>query len=114
MILVNCNSFGNQGNDIRDNLDTVPNYFNRLIGCACQVYTSASFSVNTNIVTGPSVGTLGIGALSGSPWNNPGGKDFSLNLVQGQKCRSQGFPRNFPGIPTSSFWDIGVAQHSVP
>jgi len=114
MILVNCAAFGNQYNDIRDNLDLTPNFFNRVIACACQTYTTASFNIISNLTTGPSVGVQVMGALSNSPWNNPGGKDFSLNSVQGQKCQGQGFPRNFLNIPTASFWDIGAAQHQVP
>ena len=107
MILVNSVAFGNS-QDIRDNLDTTPNYLSRIIGSAAQLFTTGSFTKNSNIIS--------LAQLTANPFNNPGGKDFSLNNVPGggQACQGFGFPQTFLGIPTASFWDAGAAQHKVP
>lgn len=51
-------------------------------------------------------------ALTGDPFTNAAGGDFSLNNTAGAgaACKAVGFPSNFFGLSTNSFPDIGMAQ----
>lgn len=52
-------------------------------------------------------------ALTGSPFTNGASGDFSLNNTAGAgaACRAVGYPGVFPGGLTTSYLDIGAAQH---
>ncbi len=55
--------------------------------------------------------------LTGNPFNNAGSGDFSLNNTAGAgaACRAAGYPASFgAGLSTSSYPDIGAAQHQDP
>ena len=107
-IYINCLGWGNNLNDgeFRDNADVTPNYLMRLIGCAAFNFTSASITSTSNLT--------GFVFLTANPFNNPAGKDFSLNGVVGggSACKNAGYPQRYYGIPTVSFFDIGAAQHN--
>lgn len=51
--------------------------------------------------------------LTGSPFTNGASGDFSLNNTAGAgaACRAVGYPGVFPGGLTTSYLDIGAAQH---
>ena len=102
--LVNCLAFGNSG-DFRDNNDATPNYLSRFIGCAGTLNTPTTITTSANLI--------GFQTLTTNPWNNAGGKDFSLNNTAGggASCRAAGQPSSYLGINTSAFFDIGAAEH---
>lgn len=54
--------------------------------------------------------------LTGNPFTNVAGGDFSLNNTSGAgaACRAAGFPGVFPGGTTTGYLDIGAAQHADP
>jgi len=55
--------------------------------------------------------------LTGDPFTNAAGNDFSLNNVAGAgaACRNAGFPGALPGLATPlGYADIGVYQHQDP
>lgn len=58
----------------------------------------------------------GFTALSGDPFTNAAGGDFSLNNTAGAgaSCRAAGFPGVFPGGLTTGYLDLGAAQHADP
>lgn len=51
--------------------------------------------------------------LTGDPFTNAAGGDFSLNATAsaGAACRSVGFPSVFPGATSTSYVDLGASQH---
>jgi hypothetical protein len=53
-------------------------------------------------------------ALSGSPFTNASGGDFTLNNTAGAGASCRGVSVTIPGISTTSYPDIGVAQHTDP
>lgn len=80
---------------------------NRLINCAGYNNTTANYNTTNLLVV------EGFQALSGSPFTNAAGGDFSLNSTAGTGAalRGTGLPGVFPGATTTSFVDIGAAQH---
>lgn len=59
---------------------------------------------------------IGFINLTGNPFNNPAGNDFSLNGVAGAgaACRAAGILGLFPGLATTSYQDLGAVQHQDP
>ncbi len=55
-------------------------------------------------------------ALTGNPFVNAAGGDFSLNSTAGAGAllRAAGFPLSYPGLSTTNAHDIGAAQHADP
>jgi len=72
-------------------------------------YYSNTLGNTNNLNTGPN--SI---AMSASPFNNPGGNDFSLNsaAVGGLELKNAGFPSVMPGQTTPvGYPDIGVYRH---
>jgi hypothetical protein len=53
--------------------------------------------------------------LTGNPFTNAAGGDFSLNSTSGAgaACRGTGYPGVFPGGLTTGHVDIGAVQHAA-
>jgi hypothetical protein len=81
--------------------------------------TDRFFIARTNAFSGTKTNfTTGIGdiALTGDPFTNAAGDDYSLDNVanQGAACRGAGFPGVFPGGLTTGYVDVGAVQHADP
>lgn len=68
-----------------------------------------------NVGTGKGVLNIGAVALSGSPFTNAAGQDFSLNNTAGAgaACRAAGYPGALP-VGGTGYLDIGALQHADP
>jgi hypothetical protein len=80
-----------------------------LYNCAGASNTSGNF----NSFTSPSQNVIGFVSLSGDPFTNAAGGDFSLNNTAGRgaACRAAGIAGAFLGESTTSYLDIGAVQH---
>ncbi len=78
------------------------------VNCAYYSNTSGKYSTGANITR-----VIGEVTLSGDPFTNTSGGDFSLNTTAGAgaACRAAGSPGVMPGGSTTGYLDIGVAQH---
>jgi hypothetical protein len=98
---INCLSTNNTGKGFFSSApaDTVA------INCAHFNDTGGGFTAGV-----ASEGTI---ALSGDPYVNRAGGNFALNSTAGAGAavRAASFPSSFPGVATSTFSDIGAAQH---
>lgn len=79
----------------------------------CSYYNNTSGGVNS---TGVIYNAGAIAVTAGSVFTNAAGNDFSLNNTanQGALLRAAGFPGTFPRGTTTSYLDIGAAQHANP
>ena len=102
--LVNCISYGNTGYGFRSDSDG----FETLINCAAGSNSSGAQLGFTQV--------LGLIALSGDPFTNAAGGDFSLDTTAGEGalCRAAGFPTSFNAAATNVYRDVGAAQHQDP
>lgn len=103
-VAANCVSVGNAGNgfEASASLDLV-----RLFNCA----TQGNLAATSNIPVACMYGTV---VLTGNPFTNAAGNDFSLNTTSGAglACRAAGIPGAFPpGASTTSYKDLGAAAH---
>ena len=80
----------------------------------CAGYNNTSGNVVTTSQT--HAAQLGFITLTGSPFTNAAGGDFSLNTTAGAgaACRAAGYPGLLPRGTTTAYTDIGVAQHADP
>lgn len=104
-ILTNNGGYGVESTNTNDFI-TVEN---------CAFYNNTSGQVDTTKITGTNV--ISSITLTGLPYNNAAGNDFSLNNVAGQgaACRAAGEPiGNFTSLTTRSYRDIGASQHADP
>lgn len=88
---------------------------------AATLLASDEFSVDYNAYynnTSGSINGLSAGAhdvtLSGDPFTNAAGGDYSLNSTAGAgaACRASGIPGVFLDLSTTGYIDIGMAQHA--
>jgi hypothetical protein len=83
----------------------------------CAGYNNTSGLVNsTNVLA---VNQIGLVTLTGSPFTNAAGNDFSLNNTAGAgaACRAAGIPgaaagNQLPGLSTLAYLDVGASQHA--
>lgn len=125
----NCTSYGNGRDGFRDSASQTSGIQNCIAegnggfgytlsgATGAFILTSASYnntSGATSITTGRS--NIDVTALTGSPFTNAAGGDFSLNTTTGAgaSCRAAGYPGVFPGISTTGYLDMGAAQHIDP
>jgi hypothetical protein len=68
-------------------------------------------TLNYSLTNGP-VAVFSFQTLTGDPFTNAAGGDYSLNNTTGAGAllRAAGFPSTFPGLSTNNFPDIGAAQ----
>lgn len=107
---INCIATGNTGKGF-DATATNDSYF---YNCAAWSNTGGNWSTNFNAAQ-----QINCHALSGDPFTNAVGGDFSLNNTAGAgaTCRAAGIPGlssslyTFPGLSTNAYPDIGAAQH---
>jgi hypothetical protein len=75
----------------------------------------ATFGNGTAVAFGTGVNTLNLNAITGggSFFTDAANQDFSLNNTAGAGalCRATADPGVFPEIPTTSYMDVGAAQH---
>lgn len=66
-------------------------------------------AIDPNIVSYQQINCL---TLSGNPWVNPGGNDFSLNTTSGAGalCRQAGLPGALPGLSTTGYRSLGAVE----
>ncbi len=78
------------------------------VNCAYYNNTSGNYSGGADVSR-----FIGDVTLSGDPFTNTSGGDFSLNTTSGAgaACRAAGSPGVMPGISTTSYLDIGAVQH---
>src|SRR5579871_300772 len=103
-VLVNCLAWNNAQNDYDNN---IASWRARLFNCAGVTKGSNWSSQNT----------FGFISLSAYPNTNAAGGDFGLNnaVGGGALCRGAGYPASYFGLSTtSSYFDIGAAQHPDP
>lgn len=108
---VNCISVGNSGYGY--NAFTAPPTV-RLKNCAS--YNNTSGNINTSLILQNQIQNFI--ALTGNPFTNTSGLDFSLNNTTGagKSLRAAGLPGStastqLPGLSTFSYPDIGPVQH---
>jgi hypothetical protein len=87
------------------------------------LYNCAGFNnTSGNVASGiPAANQIGFITLTGDPFANAAGNDFSLNSTAGAgaACRAAGIPGStatlqLPGLSTLSYPDVGAAQHADP
>ena len=102
---VNCIAANNSGYGF--NVGTTVQ--NQLVNCAYYNNTSG------NVRTVQQREIAGI-TLTGLPWTNAAGDDFSLNTTanQGAACRAAGIPGVLLGASTTGYLDRGAVQHQDP
>ncbi len=102
--LYNCLAAGNAGYGYSTSA-AAPDIV--LVNCAGYNNTSGNYNASqvTNINS--------FQALTGDPFTNAAGGDFSLNNTAGAgaACRAAGMPGLFPAGLTTGYLDIGAAQH---
>lgn len=83
----------------------------RMNNCAGWTNTGSG-DCNSNL-TSFSLTRNGFITLTGNPFTNAAGGDFSLNTTTGAGAalRAAGWPASYPGISTNSYPDVGAAQH---
>lgn len=130
-IFANCVSYGNGRDGYR--IDALNAMF---IGCIAesnsgtgfnfsatnprggQMFTCAGFSAGTNVNLGSGTFVANSGFItgSGSFFTNAASGDFSLNNTSGRGAllRATGLPGVFPVGLTTSYLDVGAAQHQDP
>jgi hypothetical protein len=108
--LINCLATGNAHYGFTNSSGA--DFQSRLYNCAGYNNTSGNYDGNF-LTTNNNIGFV---ALSGDPFNNAAGGDFSLNNTAGAgaSCRSAGFPTSYPQISTNNYLDIGAADHQDP
>ncbi len=84
---------------------------------SCAYYNNGT-NVSANITAANNIGGI---LLTGDPFTNAAGNDFSLNNTAGAgaACRAAGIPTSsgtysLPGVSTPSYPDIGSSQHRDP
>lgn len=101
-VLTSCIAYGNGSEGFRT--DGVKDGA-ILLNCAGGSNTSGNYS-STNLTH-----VLNFVSLSGDPFTNAGGGDFSLNNTAGAGAALRGISFTYPRSTTTSYADIGAAQH---
>jgi hypothetical protein len=78
----------------------------------CAAYNNSTANTHSLV----SMLNVGFQTLTASGLNNPGSGDYSPNKTAsaGALLRAGGWPATLPGVSTSNYDDIGVAQHVDP
>lgn len=109
--LTNCIAYGNggRGYDTSSNIQTST----RIMNCAGGSNTGGNYDTTYLPDSGNNVSIIGFIALTADPFVNAAGNNFALNNVAGGGAllRAAGLPASFPGLSTSSYPDVGAAQH---
>jgi len=100
-----CIAYGNTGYGFRS---TGANNYTILTRCFAGNNTVADFDTTRY---GPDQ-FVGCGTLSGDPFTNAAGYDFSTNTTAGAGALLRGLTVGFPGGTTTSHPDAGAAQHA--
>lgn len=89
--------------------DTATGQSNVLINCA-------GYNNTVNYTVGSKYQIENFHALTASPFTSGGGNDFSLNTTAGGGAvlRGAGWPTTWAALSTTSYPDIGAAQHADP
>ena len=101
--VVNCIAEGNGGHG----------YSSSASRANARAYTSAGYNNTSGNVDTATLPGVSVTALTGSPFTNAAGDDFSLNNTAGAgaSCRAAGFPGTYTSGSTTGYLDIGAAQH---
>ena len=107
--MLNCIAEGNTGFGFSGGGSVRANSF--LLNCVG--YNNTGGNVDTTNLTGLNIGFV---TLTGSPFTNAAGNDFSLNNTggAGASCRAGGYPGTFPRGISTGYLDIGAVQHADP
>jgi hypothetical protein len=98
-VLANCVSAMNGG----------AGYASGNTGPAGDIYFNCASYGNTSGNTLPG-NNQGFITLTGNPFNNPSGGDFSLNNTSGAALKAIGFPTTFPAGVTKNYSDLNAVQ----
>lgn len=91
--------------------------FTTIADIGCVFHNNAIYnctvSYATRIQSSQQTGSV---ALTGDPFTNKSGNDYSLNTTTsaGASCRGGGYSPPYPGLSTTSHFDIGAVQHADP
>lgn len=105
--LVNNIIYGNGGEGIDQNDDQAA------VDALTRIIRNNAFGSNSGGNYSGMKGGLGEIALTADPFTNKASRDFSLNNTAGggAACRAAGFPGAFVSGTTTSYADVGAAQH---
>lgn len=110
-IIRNCIFVSNGGYGINSSSTNYQTRFNYMTEENYNFFYNNTSGARNNMPTGPNDVTL-----TGDPFTNGAGGDFSLNNTAGAgaSVRAAGFPGTFSGIGTTGFLDGGAVQHTDP